>query len=287
MVYLLNVATMGNTGEFYNELNKLKKELLIEIILNRSVPTGVVVSKELRKLIEVERVQVFNVDDDKKEHNLNMDICIVQLKSDVKVLETKLQCTRTVMSAMEKTISDKEEIINLLRKQGGNSFVLQKKNHVADRTEKLQDENNQISLKKFVEHRKPIVEATQQRTTDRSSVPERPNRERTNVIIGNCEKSGDAGKSTFACAVRRAWLYVGRAEVGTSPQQVQSHLCGCFPGHNFDVEALPVRDDAKSVAFRVGADITLIDELRKPEMWPTGILVKRYRFFRRLPQESE
>lgn len=278
---------MGNAGDFYSELNKLKKELLIEIIINRNVPAGIVVSKELRELIVGEGDEVLSAGDMDKQPNLNMDICIVQLRSDIKVLETELQCARTIMKAMERTISDKEEIINLLRK-GGKGFMLQKENHVAGCTEKLLSESNQISVKKTVERRKPVVDTSQhQRPIAGSTAPERPNRGRTNVIIGNSGGSGGAGKLTFACAARRAWLYVGRAEVGTSPQQVQSHLCGCFPGSSFEVEALPVRDDARSVAFRVGADITLIDELRKPEIWPAGIVIKRYRFFRKLSQESE
>lgn len=283
-------ASMGSAGEFYNELNRLKKELLIEIIINKSVPTSITVSKELRRLIDGRGDEVLEAADEETKSNLNTDVRVIQLKSDIKVLESELKCARVVVSTMEKTIGDKEVIIDLLRKQGKGSFMtnsVEAETSVAGCTQKTQNNGNRVALGRDLGYRKPMKDKAQKPPPTKSTGPEQAIKRKTNVVIGSGEKSGEAGKLTFAGAVRRAWLYVGRAEVNTSPQQVLDHLRGCFPDHNFDVEALPMRDDAKSVAFRIAADLTLIDELRRPEVWPAGIVVKRYRFFRKPSQISE
>lgn len=102
----------------------------------------------------------------------------------------------------------------------------------------------------------------------------------THIIVGSGVSDTSVPSASFSSAVRRAWLSVARADKDTTSQQVLDHLRGNFPGHTFVVEPLPVREDAKSIAFKVGADITLLDKLNRPELWPKGIIVKRYRFFR-------
>uniref|UniRef100_A0A1Y1NJF7 Uncharacterized protein n=1 Tax=Photinus pyralis TaxID=7054 RepID=A0A1Y1NJF7_PHOPY len=100
-----------------------------------------------------------------------------------------------------------------------------------------------------------------------------------NLVIGKAEPSLNG--PGFCAIQKRAWLYVGRVALGTENSKIKNYLTEKFPNSQFEVEQLPKRDDARSIAFKVGADIELIDELYKGENWPAGVFIKQFRFFRR------
>lgn len=93
-------------------------------------------------------------------------------------------------------------------------------------------------------------------------------------------KGTNVNSSTFTGAPKRAWVYVGRVSESVQEVQVRDHLEEKFPGKNFAVEKLPSRIGARSVAFRISADMSLLEDLYRPENWPLDVVVKRYRFFR-------
>lgn len=88
-----------------------------------------------------------------------------------------------------------------------------------------------------------------------------------------------AVSSDFMGAPRRAWMYVGRVNVNVKESQIENHLKGKFPGEDFSIERLPKRDAAHSASFKIGASLSLVEDLYKPQNWPTGVVVKRFRFF--------
>lgn len=90
-----------------------------------------------------------------------------------------------------------------------------------------------------------------------------------------------AASVTFAAVTRKAWFYVGRIRHGTKPEQLRDYLKAKFPEQDFIVEALPTRENAGSVSFKVGADLSLVDQLNQASMWPKDVAVKKFRFFRR------
>lgn len=281
---------MGTNADFCSELNKLKKELLIEIIVTKRIPSGVSLSNELRELISESKDEVFSdCSGENSRHNLSTDIRIVQLKSQLKILETELKCARAVMNSLERTIGDKEEIVNLLRQQNTNLIAEASRSDVAKLELKSPSaRSHQDSPEDIVT---PVPTAAKGKVTDqnrpRSFKAMQPNRGKYAAIVGNGTESTTPGKPAFSSAVRKAWLYVGRAERDTTCRQVLDHLQKSFPGQQFEIDPLPVRDDAKSIAFKLGADIGLIDQLNKPDVWPNGILVKRYRFFRKHSEVPE
>lgn len=101
-----------------------------------------------------------------------------------------------------------------------------------------------------------------------------------NLITGTAEAGNQASDVSFASAVRRAWLYVGRVNPQVTKEDVNRYLEQKFAGRSFIVEMLPKRDSANSIAFKVAADMEILDDLNKPETWPKGVQVKRFRFFR-------
>lgn len=93
---------------------------------------------------------------------------------------------------------------------------------------------------------------------------------------------GTMSAASFQGRERKAWIWVGRVSVGTEEVRVLEHLQERFPGRAFSVEKLPFRDGAYSCAFKVGADLSLMDELYKAENWPRGVSVRKFRIpFRR------
>lgn len=83
----------------------------------------------------------------------------------------------------------------------------------------------------------------------------------------------------FSAPARRAWIYVGRVDLNTSSQQILNYLKHKFPANNFQVEELAKREGATSVSFKVGAYVSLMEELYKGHTWPAGVLVKKFVFF--------
>lgn len=103
---------------------------------------------------------------------------------------------------------------------------------------------------------------------------------RTEIITGTAEIHNQGADLSFAGAARRAWLYVGRVNAQVKEEDVKKYLEQRFVGKSFKVEMLPRRDSANSISFKVAADMDMLDDLNKPETWPRGVLVKRFRFFR-------
>ncbi|KAL3285761.1 hypothetical protein HHI36_000287 [Cryptolaemus montrouzieri] len=77
-------------------------------------------------------------------------------------------------------------------------------------------------------------------------------------VEGNGEPS--SGFAGFAC---RTWLKVGRASLNVKCEAVLEHLKNRFLKNDFTVEMQAKRDDARSVSFKVSAEMDLLDELQQ------------------------
>lgn len=243
--------------------------MLIEIILNKCIPSGINVSPELRKVIKGgDRDAVVDFDGEVGDLNLEVDTRIIRFESDIKVLKAELKCSQYVISKLEGTIKDKENIIDLLENQN---------NRNRDTSEVKRGVAKSTRSPEIVGSNPASVEVDKRKILQGSQVQKQP----AKVIVGSKEASSMTSKtSEFSAAVSKAWLHIGKVGKGTSEQIVLQHLKTNFPNESFTVEALPVRDDANSVSFKVGADMRLLNELTKPEIWPKGVTVKRFRFFR-------
>lgn len=90
-------------------------------------------------------------------------------------------------------------------------------------------------------------------------------------------------KITAACIRRRTSIFVGRLDNQVTSEDLDLYLRSTF-GKDLDykIEEQTVRTrDYK--AYRVEADLELIDELLSPSNWPENVLIKKFRFFRPRP----
>lgn len=118
---------------------------------------------------------------------------------------------------------------------------------------------------------KPVV--------SRKRVVKKRKQEGLNTIVGTARN--ESGLELRA-AERSGWLYVGRARSDTSAGSLKCYIEGKFPGKNFAVEEIPKHENntSKNKSFKLGFEIGLLEEIMSPNIWPEGLLVRRYKFFR-------
>nr|CAI5819846.1 unnamed protein product [Callosobruchus analis] len=92
--------------------------------------------------------------------------------------------------------------------------------------------------------------------------------------------------SQLTAVKRKLWLYVGRITPNTGVRGMEQHLKTIFPNTQFAVELLPKWKNSQTEAFKIGLDYTLQEELFRGHNWPSGALVKKYKFFRNESQNS-
>lgn len=145
---------MANMESYVKELDRLKKSELIEIIIKRKVPTDTKVSDLVRKYVdEWEPAEFFDSTSEVVEpenEKLGVSVCF---KYELKCANTELLYLKKLNSELEKTILDKELIINLLSKDLNYVNSTTEKGNVANVTN---SDVGQIDNKNSVDERKKI-----------------------------------------------------------------------------------------------------------------------------------
>lgn len=201
---------------------------------------------------------------------------IVALKSENEKLASTLTNLDLIIRSDALAPTRKTEETNMLNNAKKTQTVLQKtktpKNEtykdVAERSVKRQNEPLLVNTTKSNEREDEKFTTVQHRRRKHRSEAS---------IRGSGEISDD---HSFASAKRMAWLYVGRAAKSVTKNDLESFLGSRFANRSFLVDELPAREPATSRAFKVGADFDLLDQLNDSNLWPTGIIIKRFHFFR-------
>nr|CAI5817665.1 unnamed protein product [Callosobruchus analis] len=100
----------------------------------------------------------------------------------------------------------------------------------------------------------------------------------SDAVVGTASVS--TTNSNFAGAPRKLWIYVGKCLPNSTEEAVRRHLEEKLPEHNFNVVKLNSKGTYSS--YRVEADLGLKDELYAPSFWPSGVIVKRFKFPRNI-----
>lgn len=68
----------------------------------------------------------------------------------------------------------------------------------------------------------------------------------------------------------------------TGETHTNKYLLEVWPLHDFVVEEIKKHESNKSRnrSFKVSLDVEILEEVMKPEVWPDGVLVRRFVFFR-------
>ncbi|KAL3269317.1 hypothetical protein HHI36_008389 [Cryptolaemus montrouzieri] len=108
---------MASSSELFVELSKLRKDILIGLLINESVPEDIIVSEDVRKLIESNKNGVSseeNQDDVDKTNDPATNKNLMRLQFEHKSAKLELNFSRSIIKQLGKTLSDKENIIFLL-----------------------------------------------------------------------------------------------------------------------------------------------------------------------------
>ncbi|KAL3280064.1 hypothetical protein HHI36_017571, partial [Cryptolaemus montrouzieri] len=99
-------------------------------------------------------------------------------------------------------------------------------------------------------------------------------------IIG----TGDSANG-FSAKKSYGWIFLSRVQKGTDKGEIVDYLKKKFPNSDFDVTNLNSKSEHHDF-FRVQSDLSDVNSLMNPGIWPSGVLVRRYRFFRNRPTEG-
>lgn len=275
---------MATLDEFYSELNKLTKNKLIEIIFHRGLPDGVTICEKVKNHI-VDSTGDGSLDATGKIPHpiLENNIHYVKLKSDMEVVKVKLESANQHVSSLQEIIIHQKSIIELQK-----SIMDVNKNDKAINLNALANNPKISSSKTSKSMNVDIVNISSSKTSKPADV----SRQKEELARTSSESQGEGNThrkhiikgtestSTFEGAKRMAWIYVGRASLETTEDTVLKHLENKFPNKRFSVEKLPQKETAKSRAFKVGANMEMIEQLYRGENWPRDTTVRRFRFFR-------
>lgn len=130
-----------------------------------------------------------------------------------------------------------------------------------------------------------VVQNRRKRGFDRENGNHKGSRARYNITVG----TGTNLNSTFKSQPRKMWIFVGRVEEGVSKEAVEGYIRDKCSIKNLDelvVNGLTTK--GKSLSFQVGIDVKYYEHLKASDFWPSGIIIRRYNFWKdRREQSSE
>ena len=134
---------------------------------------------------------------------------------------------------------------------------------------------------------KPTKKDDPGKTYSLSSLNEKPQEDFQTVISKKNKRKFIRGKaeaspnSGLRAVQRKAYVYVGNLMLDTEEKDLTNFLKSKFPNREFLIEALSKRDNAKSISFKVTLDQEIFNECLKEDLWPSGIIVKKFYFLKK------
>ena len=107
-------------------------------------------------------------------------------------------------------------------------------------------------------------------------------RNKRKIVRGNATLQNMSLKA----AKRLSTVYVGNLQPNTVENDVNEFLRSKFPNFEFIVDKLPRRINAKSVSFKVTVDPTIYNDFFKEELWPEGVIIKKFYFLKKKEGEA-
>lgn len=227
-----------------------------------NIPVKEMFAREIKNIIEEELKHQFSA-------LLNE---IVTLKKEVTILkETNIDLINLL------TKSSNEQTSNTKIPNVSNPNLLFMTNSSTETVTQVQTTKNQKPRANKKNHHKqmPASETTSNKVQNIEDKQESTNKNKKNTIVVGTNTFGSE-KDEFGSGESLLWLYVGRCRQGTTAESIKSYMQKRSPGYSFEVTELDGAGRNKS--FKVGANISLKDELYNSDYWPNGIVVKRFRF---------
>lgn len=286
---------MATAEVLYAELNKLKKDHLIEIIVAGKVPESVSISEQVKQHINNNAAAKGVVRMHREAiHNLDEDINFVKIESELKVVKAELNCSERVVAEQERVISYQCEIIELLK-----SSKMQPRNHHGE-VATLQKTSSDMGGGSLHKVGGAGLNARAKRTDKISSTNTCTGRQQPSVVRETSnDEPGESGAGWQEAARRKqrrnrathgtnmditnaklqavpkmAFLFVSRFAPETKVVDIKAFLRPNFP--EVECEQLESRHPAHYSCFKVGVYMKNMDKALDPAIWPNDIFVNRF-----------
>lgn len=172
-------------------------------------------------------------------------------------------------------------------------------NMISGRTKRLENSKEQVTVNKVLSTSRLVADVSKSNNTasveksleaseddgytsvNFGRLRRRPSPRTDRSTEGNTRRTVVRGKANiegtrFTAVQRKIYMYVGNVTIGTKESDIAEHLQEKFPQESFEVEALPKREAARSVAFKVTTSQSILHEMMNPENWPAGVIIKKF-----------
>lgn len=294
--------------ELTNELNKLRKQDLIDILVKRKVCTTV----------QSQTVINFFNDLFKPQENETFHDTSDVLNEGSEILRKELACNAKLITHLEKRVEEQSKMIEIMYNKAikinisdryenvkSAEIVNTPTSHRAGRsnvqghdtetkTGNRQGMDGEFKVEDSQHNKRHIKNVNNENTsTDGKDTHTHTLNVQNNVLHKTLERNQSASNyvikgtsntntGSFAAAARSAWLYVGNVSAEATDKSIKEFLMNMHPNQTFSVDTIEKKHEnrSKSKSFKVGFDFDILDEMIKPENWPKNVVVRRYRFFR-------
>lgn len=297
------MATMSK-AQLNSELNKWKKDELIDFIVNKKLPNSVKTNSALSAALNVDGQEL--PDESEEDGECTNQIC-QRLRMENINLVTSIKLMEKLQLQMEKRTEEQEMLIGVLSKgnvdknsyKPVNSKSEVNKNKIKDISKKSETiidvdtdgshrERSRSKSTSYAETTQvsrtmqPVAEKkgdVKRRDGNTGRDPVAMKKGHGNVIKG---KAKIVNEECFKGACKKAWFYIGRASNESTCDNLNNYLKSLFTNEEFEVEELRKHDSntSKNKSFKLGCNYSLIDRINQPDIWPENIIVRPYRFFR-------
>lgn len=243
---------MATLDEVESELKGLTKPKLIQLIMCKHIPDDISISdKVMDYIVSVQKTRYSDSSCEyPNDHVVNQKVML--LSCDLKIAKSELVSSNRIINQLEKTILDKEEIINLLKSRKNINSSIDEESAIA------------ISPTTQVVRNKDSDKAIPTADTNFSKKPDKAK------IVGN------KSTSESLVAAPKKWIFASKYRTTYTKENLTEYLKTEFPTQLFEVEQL--NRGGLYNSFKVGVHDDMFDIVLKPEVWPNGIEVSPYLF---------
>lgn len=295
----LDGPVRGVTESAINELNKLKKSDLIDIIIHKRLPEGLATDKitllgNFIPVIDDKCEEEFADASDRiivcgngvcirntfecKSHKIEIDL----LQKTVRHLEQRISEQSDFIEIMKPLV--KTQIDTTLKVPAGDCDKKSTKTKTLKETvgkkDLAKDASNNIKTTNTEKSSININTAEQEKTyanIAKANNKEEMKHEKENNRLTRKKPIIGASKNTDIQAVQKmGYLHVYRLHKDTTTELLHDFLKRTAPKIDFRCEEL--KKTEKSASFKVAFPITNVNDVYDPEIWPAGSAVRRFMF---------
>lgn len=276
----------ANDKSMYNELNKLKKCQLLDLIVNKIIPAQITSSD----LVNALKLKIPDLSHGGKENGVNEIIDRPNYESDIDQPGSEFDVMKRLVFHLEARIRDQEMIIELLKKNNNDSFkTTDQKRQVMPSGSKLRNKNqhnmDEVSNDKVDAPNLNTKATNTEQGADKSKSKweivnhkKEKRKERSIILIGD----GSEVNKNLKAVPRVKFIHVSKLHPNTEVKDVIEFLIPLFP--EVQCEKLISKFPQYYSSFKVTINEVNFEKAMEPSVWPTGTTIRQ--FFRGKSKEN-